>query len=564
MTVDYYGNRGEGEGYPLAVWLWGHRLRHGQHWMEYLLEFLNVIVGFGYRLGQGLEGTDQETYARLRRMGLRRFVFYDEWEKNRDPRDDQARRLLQEALEPKGVRMNGDDPIVLARQLLRSYSAVEEQRSWYAKSLFPVHENLLFWEALRKRTGVRIRGRPDQPERTESLSANELDVGVTFGDRNFFARGGEVYYLMLSGGTQTDPERRNRITDKLRRLLTERNQEIGTLAALIDGTWTALRKNGQETDEVESDDEQSARLGWIPARACRLYTIIADDVGNLLSAELDPLESLDLLAHLICFHVIEYIYHRAHVGLDFSTCATGDCLETRRLCLLVDALEGRGDGVIRRISAALYKEQEQRQIRAARDYVQVQVQAWATHIKGDQLPSRLQEKAEAHFDVSRLHKGTLEHYEQEVKRVSTQFRKGRLDRQAYLRVYADLLTDLLLDAFRKHFIGVHRKLAQGIGLVAPRHGRHQRFVLGDTLLKALVLANVDGEMPYDDFLQRLYARYGLVIGRAEAQRAGLNARHSINTGYYDANREALLVKLKNAGLLHEYSDATAMVKAANA
>jgi len=48
------------EGYPLAAWIWGHRLRLGQHWMEYLLEFLNVLAGFDYELGQGVDSAPKQ------------------------------------------------------------------------------------------------------------------------------------------------------------------------------------------------------------------------------------------------------------------------------------------------------------------------------------------------------------------------------------------------------------------------------------------------------------------------------------------------------------------------
>jgi hypothetical protein len=131
-----------------------------------------------------------------------------------------------------------------------------------------------------------------------------------------------------------------------------------------------------------------------------------------------------------------------------------------------------------------------------------------------------------------------------------------------LRTYADALTELLMDGFTKQFIGLHRKLARNIGFVAPKQGRNPRYVLGDTLLKALVLANVStgSEMAYDEFLSCLYTRYGLVVGQHEAKLAGLSNRRSINTGYFENNRAALLAKMKSAGLLREYSDATAMVR----
>src|SRR5258706_14408521 len=125
------------ESNPLAVWIWGHRLRTGQHWMEYLLEFLGVLAGFGYELGQGInKGVDLSSpkleYIRFTRLGLRRFVFYDEKEKTRHPSDDQAYKLLQQVLKERIIAAGGSeqDALKQLRMLFRAYSAVEEQRSW--------------------------------------------------------------------------------------------------------------------------------------------------------------------------------------------------------------------------------------------------------------------------------------------------------------------------------------------------------------------------------------------------------------------------------------------------
>src|SRR5450755_2043920 len=233
------------EGYPVAVWLWGHRLRIGQHWMEYLLEFLSVLAGFKYELGQGInDGTSNPSleleYIRFTHLGLRRFVFYDEKEKTRHPFDDQAHRLLQQVVKER-IITSGDseqEAIKQLRTLFRSYSAVEEQRSWYAKSLFPVHENFLLWEALRKgATKIKYATR-QMPNDVASLE--ELDGEIVFDARNFFARGGEIYYLLLSAGTQSSPDQRRFIADRLKELLTGSNKALGRAAEIVDEAWQNL------------------------------------------------------------------------------------------------------------------------------------------------------------------------------------------------------------------------------------------------------------------------------------------------------------------------------------
>jgi hypothetical protein len=564
-TPPYYGHferATSSGGYPLADWIFGHRLTDGQHWMEYMLEFLNVLVGFDYELGQGddcflgQEGY-REGYKRRARYGLRRFVFYDDREKTKDPRDDLALQFLRDELQKNavsgGVAGNGDSPLTLAKELLRSYSAVEVSRSWFAKSLFPAHEELLFWEALRK-GATKWRSRAID----EDVTATKLDEHMELSARNFFARGGEIYYLILSAGTQSHPERRSFIERRLRSLLTEGNPAVGRLARTIDDGWRNV--TAVEGEGLPREGQTHYRLGWLPDPECTLYREIASDLETLLRARLDPLETLDLLAHLICFHLLIYIYHRAQPGAH-DACRTGECVDWRRPTLLVDCLEGRSPHV-RRVSSSLYKELEQLQLQRARGYVEGLVDEWAAEMAGDRsFAQNLVHEAERHFSVRSLHKSNLKGYEADVERLDGSFARGQIDAEQYARDYSSVLTDLLIARFRKQFLGVHRKLARSTGFVLPNRGTSQRYVLGDTLLKAIVLANVPPgrRLEYDSFLERIYERYGLVVGQREARASGLYDRRPINVEYYSDNMNALENKLKNAWLLEEYSDATALV-----
>lgn len=544
----------QSQGYPVAAWIWGHRLRVGQHWMEYLLEFLNVLAGFDYELGQGInhggESSARLEYQRFTRLGLRRFVFYDEREKTRHPFDDAAHRQLMTALRLlcNGNSESEDAPLVLARSLLRALSAVEESRSWFAKSLFPVHHNLLFWEGLRKRAT-----KYEERRSADGLSPHQLDADVAFDARNFFARGGEIYYLILSAGTRNSPERRKTIAERMRILLTERDAALGELAALIDQTWQQQMDNG-------GNHTPTGRLGWIPDPDCPLYTLIAEDVETFLQAGLDPLEMLDLLAHLLGFHLTLYIYHHS-LSDGMPAHSDSSSPERRRPCLVIDALEGADGGVVRDIAAAAFREQEIHIIRRAEAYIRTTVEAWVGERPPDVDPYvELDSKARTHFDISRLSRGKQANFTKSVDALIQ--RLGRSpDLKALSEGYAEALMNVLQEDFDKNFKGVHRKLAKAVGLAAPRKGPNARFVLGDNLLKTLTLANIppDGGMTYDEFLQRLYIRYGLIVGIRQAQEAGLLERQRVNGEYFERNRIALLEKMKRAGLATEYSDATAVV-----
>jgi hypothetical protein len=521
-----------------------------------MLEFLSVLSGFDYELGQGIAGRESEdgyrpVYRVPKRLGLRRFVFYDNREKTLDARDqravDEIRRRLGSRL-PTDAQ-SAEDLLGQLRSLLRSFSAIEDNRSWYAKSLFPVHEEFLLWEALRKgSTKYKFTGRLDE------LSLTQLDNGVEFFARNFFARGGELYYLLISAGTEGDPERRDRITGNLRKLLKERNQTLGEFARIINGAW--------EEVVAEHDDRIiEGKIGWILDPRCPLYRQFAEDLDTFLDNTLDPLESLELLAHLISFHIVCYIYHRAHPAGDPEGHDFGSCLEACRPQMLVDMLGDEDGGVIRDRSANLLRRHDAWQVDRARDLVRERIHTLAVSLPDDeQLLDRLADRAKGDFGAARTR--AKQAYEERVRELNAGYSTGTMTREALLARFSEGVFDALSADFRDNFLAVHNRLGRAIGLIAPRKGPRPRFVLGDTLLKTLITANLrDGEtLNFGALLSRLYERYGIVVGPGEAREAGLVERLRINEEYYARNRDALLARMKRAGLVAQYSDATALVR----
>lgn len=551
----YYGQFNDNERHAIAARIWGHRLRTGQHWMEYMLEFLSVLSGFDYQLGQGLAEHDGEPdylqeYRIPKRLGLRRFVFYDGREKTPDPRDqratDEIRRRVRLRL-PIDTKTS-DELIGQLRSLLRSFSAIEDDRSWYAKSLFPVHEEFLLWEALRKGSTLRSYGGD-----VSQLSLSDLDRGVEFRTRNFFARGGELYYLMISAGTEDNLDRRVRIADKLRTLLQEHNQTLGELAGIINGAWNELMAD-HDTQDFK------AHLGWLPDPSCHLYRQIAEDLDIFLDNNLDSLECLELLAHLISFHMVCYIYHRAHPASNGEGHTSGSCLEACRPHLLVDLLGDEGGGVIHDRSAALLRRHNNWQLDRARELVAEKVRTWAAQQPDDELLLDFL-KQQAEDDFGRARTKAKETYDTKLRELNTHYSVGGTSREELLRDVSAAVFSALSADFRDNFLAVHSKLGRAIGLIAPRKGPRPRFVLGDTLLKTLVIANLrSGEtLGFGKLLERLHERYGIIVGPGEARDAGLIERQRINEEYYARNRDALLVRMKRAGLVTQYSDATALV-----
>lgn len=561
ISTLYYGNLNSLEQgqYPLAAWIWGHRLRSGQHWMEYLLEFLNVLSGFEYQFGQGItnEGTVDIKYKRFERIGLRRFTFYDDQEKYTDSYDDEALRVLEQSIADfQKIQADDSDAIILAKSLLRSFSAVEEQRSWFAKSLFPAHDRLLFFEG-----AARKKSRNGNRSSIESIRENEdydrLDKDLQFDRRNFFARGGELYYLILSAGTQDAPELRNRITQNLKKLLFENNALIGKLAQIIDELWLQLAHG----DEAPSDEDlRKGSLGWIPINDKDFYRIVAEDVDGLLRSEIDSLEMLELLAHQICFHLALYIYRLA---VDSNLTSNE---ELNRLSLLIDITSDRQQRVLNGMSQMIYQDYEARIDSRAKSYVDETINDFADQLaKSGRTGAdfdELRHLVESRFGLKGLSKKKRDSFKKALGSKQDDFEQGKINWKQLLQAYKEATYQLLNDDFKKNFKPVHRKLTKSIGFVSPKKGPGAYYTLGDSLLKALTLAIVQSNqnpMTYDDFLACLYQRYGLVVGVSEARLSGLFDVRRINVEYYEQNRAALLQKMLHAGLAEEYSDATAMI-----
>ena len=103
-----------------------------------------------------------------------------------------------------------------------------------------------------------------------------------------------------------------------------------------------------------------------------------------------------------------------------------------------------------------------------------------------------------------------------------------------------------------------RKLGKSIGLIVPPKGANARFTVNEKILSFLVLATVrpGQKVLLDDFLGKIFNRYGLVIGPEQSDRG----QHGRRSDVFDANLAAFQKMLKQSGFLRDLSDATAIVE----
>jgi hypothetical protein len=115
----------------------------------------------------------------------------------------------------------------------------------------------------------------------------------------------------------------------------------------------------------------------------------------------------------------------------------------------------------------------------------------------------------------------------------------------------------------REFSRVHFKYGQEAGLVSKRATNRYRYAPTDQLLQSLVLANVSEERPLEEFLDRIFERYGIVIGPRQQEaleRAGYaELGKTISSQAFRHTQVRRESRLKSMGMLRRLSDSQAYV-----
>jgi hypothetical protein len=114
-----------------------------------------------------------------------------------------------------------------------------------------------------------------------------------------------------------------------------------------------------------------------------------------------------------------------------------------------------------------------------------------------------------------------------------------------------------LKGHRDHVGQYHRVMGREVGLVSRRGTTRFRYAPTDQLFRTLLFANVERRMELNEFLARLFDRYGLVIGDREAER--VLSSEDFDKKAFQANAKRLEERLSSLGLLRRLSDACAYV-----
>jgi hypothetical protein len=503
----------------LSAQIWGHRFKDGQKGPEYVLEFLNVLKGTNYDFAAS-------NYSRVRSTGFRQFIF----EGDKEGAKMGVVSLATDKKESLYELVENKDEINVIREFFRNLeipitdgTGKPANRSWFVKTLYPLHESLLFFEL-----------------RTHNKSNDEKSYSY---ERNFFARGGELYFLMLFYGTEGNLELRKKIEKRMKALL-NKNRAIENIVSKI-----SLCLDGTEKDESPSplkpESSNKKEYPSLPTTNDPIFIEFAEEFYNLVSLNVDIYEMFELMTSLITFQIGRYMLKRAQAYEGYKVTLFFDCLDAQV-------------GPIQKLSASSFTNNE---LLIKDKFEQYFIQTF-----NEKIPSRefVDENLDIwHSDPESLIKllGLTRLHKVRKNKVVKTLNKCDSYEEITTRLF-NVVKDIISDQLKKHQLSIVRGLSRDGGYGGFRRGSKYRYFMSDTFIQALVYANLKPgkQTEFHSFLEDIYQKYGFIIGELQAKEDGIYEKSKLNVSYFQRNEYALREKLRHNGLLIEYSDATAMIR----
>lgn len=360
------------------------------------------------------------------------------------------------------------------------------QRRWSSKFIFPYGSNCLYADL-----PTNINGSPD---------------------RRFFARGGELLYLMLN---------RSGLGQEL-------SNKISAILLSDDKPWNNVVSALLPPDYDSGSNSVSSTIGYLPFETRSEYTELAETWLQLLDLDVPGEALFDPLMRLSALHMLLYMLRRSNEEI-------GDSKEPK---IVLEIASPKRTSLFE-LSSYNFDANRKLPARAVRAYAESALgeEGWAKA-----LQARVPAEAAREFLTDRfswyLDDGPP---------------SGDPDTIfASLRSYAE-------KRHQQHVAKVHAEWSRQIGLSVSRRGSGTWYSPDDLLLKALVMCVVTEEREeYHRFLAKLYDRFRLVVGVTEAEKAFGHLPTDQNA--FMQNTQRLEQRLRTLGLLRRLSDDCAYVE----
>jgi len=154
-------------------------------------------------------------------------------------------------------------------------------------------------------------------------------------------------------------------------------------------------------------------------------------------------------------------------------------------------------------------------------------------------------------------------------RRQSQYSVKRIQKMIYLAIRSDtinlpaeqsIVDKVLKSTDKKYGCKLYLKIAKYIGIIVPKRGGGERYVLNDKILRYLVITSIPlgNNLTYDTFKALVESHHGLVFDAVGLEKAGQILFNASN--YYPANTDVWVREmLEAAGCLINLSDSCALV-----
>jgi hypothetical protein len=481
--------------------IWGHRLYDEQLPHLMVLEFLCV---FGSNLKKPLTAgaEDDVTYQPQRQFRLRELLFNNpivEMVRGQSISDEEKWKRWTELFKEESFNSRDEDMSYLRKvfstfedfaraiELLRS-SAFEARsnKRWSSKFVFPFGPDALY----------------------EDLRVDAK--GVVSNDRRFFARTGELLYLMLS---------RAKNGPLLGQQLAER---LFDSSAPMNRLVRAMQGAPQFASQPRVIPHHH-----LPYAELERFDQLCDDWLAILALDMPVYDALEHLIAITGLNLLLYFLERSKAQLDDDRPAELVCEIVSRERTKVRALSGESYHANQSLSPVA--------ARAAIEKVQ-SAPRWIDAVQSDHQSEKCSEILNELFQWPQ---------------------PGNAGGKTGKALIEDLVTNTL-SRHEQHFGKIHSTWSRAIGLSSRRSSRRYRYAPNDALLKSLVVTIVSDRMQFDEFLIEAKRRYGIVIGDFEGNH--LVTSKKIDQEALGDNRQNLEARLVGLGLVRRLSDSCSFVE----
>lgn len=486
--------------------IWGHRLHDEQNpWLTFL-EFLGILQSEAEAGRPFIEAEyNHLEYYSYNRLHLRNILFNNPYleavNSEFSTEEERWEKWLKYITNKCGGLDNPDFSYLRERfskfgdfvEVVKflQFNAIERDsnKRWTSKFVFPYGVNCLY---------------------------QDLDTKGIKNDRRFFARTGELLYLMVS--------RSNKKSE-----IAEHLTNLGIIDNAYSSKWNKLVGVLQpDTDSSPERRQKSSNPPYLPYKHLKEFDDLAEDWLNLFNCHLPDYDCLPHLVTITGLHLVIYFLKRAKSILDSEELPT----------FVMEIIAPRKT-IIRDLASDSFLNNNNLSVQAVEHYIRrlSQLSKWQECLNSSNyienvlqiIKEEIYYKQDQDIDINAISPDKL----------------------------LEEICEECINRHKKHIGKFHNSWMKEIGMASSRGSRRTRYAPTDSLLKTLVLCCVPQRREFQDFLEVIYQKYGIIIG--EKQAISIISNAEADQEDFAHNSERLEQRLASLGLLKRLSDACAYI-----